>query len=53
MADDKILRMQQLVNELNEASGAYYNGQAEAMTDYESDWNRRQALPCPTRRRRK
>ena len=37
MADDKILRMQQLVNELNEASGAYYNGQAEAMTDYEWD----------------
>ena len=37
MADDKILRMQQLVRELNEASDAYYNGQAERMTDYEWD----------------
>ncbi len=37
MADDKILRMQQLVSELNEASEAYYNGQAERMTDYEWD----------------
>ncbi len=30
-------RMQQLVRELNEASKAYYNGQAELMTDYEWD----------------
>ena len=37
MADDKILRMQQLIRELNEASDAYYNGQAERMTDYEWD----------------
>ena len=37
MTDDKILRMQQLVSELNEASDAYYNGQAERMTDYEWD----------------
>lgn len=37
MADDKILRMRQLVRELNEASDAYYNGQAERMTDYEWD----------------
>ena len=29
--------MQQLVNELNEASEAYYNGRAEQMTDYEWD----------------
>ena len=37
MTDDKILRMQQLVNELNEASDTYYNGQTERMTDYEWD----------------
>ena len=37
MTDDKILRMQQLISELNEASDAYYNGQAERMTDYEWD----------------
>ena len=37
MTDDKTLRMQQLINELNEASDAYYNGQAERMTDYEWD----------------
>ena len=30
-------RIQQLVRELNEASDAYYNGQAERMTDYEWD----------------
>ena len=39
MADDKILRMQQLISELNEASDAYYNGRAERMTDYE--WDKR------------
>jgi len=32
MTDDKILRMQQLVRELNEASDAYYNGRGERMT---------------------
>lgn len=37
MADDKILRMQQLIRELNEASDAYYNGRGERMTDYEWD----------------
>ena len=37
MTDDRILRMQQLVSELNDASEAYYNGQAERMTDYEWD----------------
>ena len=37
MADDKILRMEQLVRELNEASDAYYNGRGERMTDYEWD----------------
>jgi DNA ligase (NAD+) len=37
MADDKILRMQQLIRELNEASDAYYNGLGERMTDYEWD----------------
>ncbi len=37
MADDKTLRMQQLINELNEASDAYYNGRSEQMTDYEWD----------------
>ena len=35
--DEKILRMQQLVRELNEASEAYYNGLGERMTDYEWD----------------
>lgn len=37
MPNDKILRMEQLVRELNEASDAYYNGQTEQMTDYEWD----------------
>ena len=37
MVDDKILRMEQLVRELNEASDAYYNGRGERMTDYEWD----------------
>ena len=37
MTDDKRLRIEQLVRELNEASDAYYNGQAERMTDYEWD----------------
>ena len=37
MSDDKTIRMQQLVSELNRASEAYYNGQAEQMTDYEWD----------------
>lgn len=37
MADDKMLRMEELVRELNEASDAYYNGRGERMTDYEWD----------------
>ena len=37
MTNDKILRIEQLVRELNEASNAYYNGQGERMTDYEWD----------------
>ena len=37
MTDNKTTRMQQLVNELNKASEAYYNGQTEQMTDYEWD----------------
>jgi len=37
MMEEKTQRMQQLVRELNEASDAYYNGQAERMTDYEWD----------------
>ncbi|MBO5548336.1 MAG: NAD-dependent DNA ligase LigA [Prevotella sp.] len=37
MTDNSILRMQQLIRELNEASEAYYNGLAEQMTDYEWD----------------
>ena len=39
MNDEKILRMQQLIQELNEASDAYYNGRPERMTDYE--WDKR------------
>ena len=35
--DEKTLRMQQLIRELNEASEAYYNGKGERMTDYEWD----------------
>ena len=34
---EKIQRMQQLIDELNQASQAYYNGKAELMTDYEWD----------------
>lgn len=37
--DEKTLRMKQLIQELNDASEAYYNGQAERMTDYE--WDKR------------
>ena len=35
--NDKLLRMEQLVEELNQASDAYYNGRQELMTDYEWD----------------
>ena len=37
MTEDKTRRMQQLIQELNEASDAYYNGRGERMTDYEWD----------------
>ena len=37
MMEEKILRMQQLADELNRASEAYYNGRQELMTDYEWD----------------
>lgn len=36
MMDEKIL-MQKIIDQLKEASDAYYNGQAERMTDYEWD----------------
>ena len=35
MAEDK---MQKLVDRLNQASDAYYNGKGEIMTDYEWDY---------------
>ena len=34
---DKTQQMQQLIERLNQASEAYYNGQGELMTDYEWD----------------
>lgn len=34
---NKIEEMQQLIDQLNQASDAYYNGRAEVMTDYEWD----------------
>lgn len=37
MTDDQQLRMQQLIQQLNDASAAYYNGQEEKMSDYEWD----------------
>lgn len=37
MTDDQRLRMQQLIQRLNEASDAYYNGRGELMSDYEWD----------------
>ncbi|MDR4929910.1 NAD-dependent DNA ligase LigA [Segatella bryantii] len=37
MAEDKILEMRKAVDLLNRAADAYYNGQAEIMTDYEWD----------------
>ena len=35
--DEKLLRMRQIIDQLNEASDAYYNGLSEKMTDYEWD----------------
>lgn len=37
MAEQTLQRIHQLVEELNQASEAYYNGKAEQMTDYEWD----------------
>ena len=37
MTDERIIRMQQLIREMNDASDAYYNGLPERMTDYEWD----------------
>ena len=37
MTNDNILRMRELIDLLNRASDAYYNGRGEAMTDYEWD----------------
>lgn len=37
MSDEKLTQMRTLVDTLNHASNAYYNGQAEEMTDYEWD----------------
>lgn len=35
--DDKLLEMQQIITQMNEASDAYYNGRGELLTDYEWD----------------
>lgn len=35
--EEQISRMKQLIEQLNQASEAYYNGKAELMTDYEWD----------------
>lgn len=35
--DNRMVKMRQLVDRLNEASAAYYNGHAEIMSDYEWD----------------
>ena len=35
--DNRMVKMRQLVDRLNEASSAYYNGQAEIMSDFEWD----------------
>lgn len=37
MMEDKVKQMKELVDKLNEAADAYYNGKAEMMTDYEWD----------------
>ena len=43
MTDNKTTRMQQLVNELNEASEAYYNGHASTLEGIENLKNRLEA----------
>ena len=37
MAEDKLRTMRELVDKLNFAANAYYNGQGEQMSDYEWD----------------
>ena len=37
MTEDKLRKMRELVDTLNEAADAYYNGQGERMSDYEWD----------------
>ena len=37
MKEEKTTMMKQLVEQLNNASQAYYNGEAELMSDYEWD----------------
>lgn len=37
MNEELLLKMRELVDELNKASNAYYNGQGEILTDYEWD----------------
>ena len=53
MADDKMLRMEELVKELNEASDAYYNGRGERMTDYCQTHRLRRFPRTPSLDRRK
>ena len=37
MTEDRLHQMRQMVDRLNEAADAYYNGRGELMTDYEWD----------------
>ena len=37
MSEDRLTLMRELVDSLNTAADAYYNGQSELMTDYEWD----------------
>ena len=37
MAQTLLEEMEQMIQQLNEAADAYYNGQSEKMTDYEWD----------------
>lgn len=50
MTDDKLRQMRNMVDTLNKAADAYYNGQGELMTDYEWDamFDRVKALELET-----
>ena len=50
MKNEKLIEMENLVSELNEASNAYYNGLPELMTDFEWDakFDRLKALEAET-----